>query len=90
MEQYRCVKSFTLYFCDSDGSCTDETMTIEVGEIFKVGNKYPCSHNIAGNDECIHLEADNGDWIEILPDTLAEYFVKEGPDNGNNKSEIVS
>ena len=74
-KQYKCIKQLVLNYYESDGFCTDETMTVEIGEIFEAHNKYP--YNIVGGDDCIHLENDDGRWIEIYPDTLSEHFVEE-------------
>lgn len=79
MAKYRCTKELVLDYYEEDGCNTDETMTIEVGEVFEEYNLYP--YNIVGGSECIHLENNDGRWLEILPDTLSEHFV-EVSDNG--------
>ena len=53
-KQYKCIKQLVLDYYESDGFCTDETMTIEAGEIFEANNRYP--YNIVGGNDCIHLE----------------------------------
>ena len=73
-KQYNCIKQLVLDYYESDGFCTDETMTVEIGEIFEAHNKYP--YNIVCGADCIHLENDDGRWVEIYPDTLYEHFVE--------------
>ena len=73
-EQYKCIKELVLDYYDSDGFSSDETMAIEVGEIFEANNRYP--YNIVGGSDCIHLENDDGRWLEIYPDTLSNHFVE--------------
>ena len=73
-KQYKCIKQLVLDYYESDGFCTDETMTIEAGEIFEANNRYP--YNIVCGNDCIHLENDDGRWLEIYPDTLSEHFVE--------------
>ena len=50
-KQYKCIKELVLDYYDSDGFSTDETMTIEAGEIFEANNRYP--YNIVGGNDCM-------------------------------------
>lgn len=78
LKRYKCVKTLVLDLYDDDGYSTDETMAVEVGETFEVKNRYP--YNIVGGADCVHIENDDGRWLELMPKTIAEHFVevKEG------------
>lgn len=65
-------KKLFLDWYDEDGFVEEENkLAVCRGEIYIVKNEIP---SMTGNDEAIHLENDSGNWIEIMPDTLDEYF----------------
>lgn len=66
--KYKCIKPFVLDTYDGDGFYVDEYMEIKAGEIYEVGNEKII-------DGEIHLDGVNVNrWIEILRETLDEYF----------------
>ena len=77
--KYICIKTLCLDRYDDDGSWNpDESTIVEAGEIWTEEKR---GYNIIGPKEAIHLEK-GIDWIEIMPETLKEYFeeTKEGKD----------
>ena len=75
---YICKETFQLNRFDEDGFDTEETMSIHQGAMFKRTEE---SQRIIGGE--VHLDgitADEGTWVEITEETLAEYFeeVKDG------------
>lgn len=88
MKRFRCKKELILDFYDDYGFYIDDKwITVNVGDIYECDEDCQEPLMVAA-DGAIHLERvhnnDNiGQWIEIYPETLAEYFeeITEG-DNG--------
>lgn len=72
LKKYRCIKQFALDRYDDDGFfIPGDPLIIEKGAIFEVcGN----DHLIAAAPPAVHMESDEGFWIEIHPDTLELRF----------------
>ena len=73
---YRLKQDVTLDRYDDDGSWTEDVMYYQAGQLFQVWNDPP--QRIAGGPNTIHLESDNGDWMEITPEHFAEWFEQVG------------
>lgn len=77
--KYICKEGFAVERYDDDGWSTYEYMEIEKGEVYEVSDDW---HRLAGGYDTIRLENnDNGNWLELLPETIDRYFVsadKEG------------
>lgn len=70
MADYICKKGLALKKYDDDGFATDEYIDIEIGDVYhKVDSPLFISTAPA-----IRLEDDDGNWIEIQPETFREYF----------------
>lgn len=70
--KYRCIKAFSVRSCDDDGAFeAEKKVEVAVGDIYKVKT---VSYLYVAPDGAIHLEDDNGNWIEIMPETLSEHF----------------
>lgn len=70
--KYKCIKAFSASSCDDDGAFeAEKKVEIAVGDIYKVKT---VSYLYVAPDGAIHLESDNGNWIEVMPETLSEYF----------------
>lgn len=77
--RYRCIKPLYVEKYDDDGFFTEKYMAIPVNSIWKVDESL--SYNFLGNPDCIHLDrvwksknAKSCPFIEVLPETIAEYF----------------
>lgn len=70
---YKCIKPLLLDRYDGNGFLEEENaMQIEVGEIFEVDEE-DCDYLLIADKPALRLENARR-WIEIYPDTLAEYF----------------
>lgn len=70
--KYKCIKAFSVSSCDDDGAFeAEKKVEIAVGDIYKVKT---VSYLYVAPDGAIHLEDDSGNWIEVMPETLSEYF----------------
>lgn len=65
--RYRCVNGFSLPLVDDDGFSTGESMPVEAGTIWLLGDRA----FVTGAQ--VRLDADDR-WIEISEESLAEYF----------------
>ena len=63
-----------------EGDWGEDAMTVRTGDVYVVKK---IAKNLGDNAKAIHLEDDNGNWIEIMPDSISEYFefVKAGDSN---------
>lgn len=69
---YICKETFQLNRFDEDGYDTEEVMCIEQGAMFqRTEDDYRL---IGGEVRLDGITADEGTWIEISEETLAEYF----------------
>lgn len=67
-KQYICIKGFSLPLHDDDGNrIENERIEVHNGDVFERTDT-----NIIGGE--VHLEADNGDWIEISEDRFKKCF----------------
>ena len=72
--KYICKKAFALETCDEEGFLLEEYMTVEVGEVYEVMED---KFRMVGGDETIRLENyENGNWLELLQETIDQYFEK--------------
>ena len=87
--KYKCKKKLFLDWYDEDGFVEEENkLAVCRGEIYIVKNEIP---SMTGNDEAIHLENDSGNWIEIMPDTLDEYFdVVKDKESGASRNDTTT
>lgn len=70
--KYKCIKPLLLDRYDENGFLEeDNAMQIEVGEIFEADED--CDYLLIADKPALRLENARR-WIEIYPDTLAEYF----------------
>jgi hypothetical protein len=67
MRAYRCTNGFHLPVVDDDGFMTDDCMEVEVGTVWRLGDRA----YVTGAQ--VRLDSDGG-WIEISEESLAEYF----------------
>ena len=75
---YICKETFQLDRYDEDGFYTEEVMRIEQGAMFQ---RTADDFRIIGGE--VHLDgitADEGTWLEISEETLAEYFEEVADD----------
>ena len=75
MKQYKCIKQLILNMYDDDGASREERMVVNVGDVYTACEN-PDKLFIA-SEPAVHLELDDDfvhQWIEVLPETLAEYF----------------
>lgn len=80
--KYICKEGFAVELCDDDGWSTDEYMEIEQGEVYEVNDDW---HRVAGGYDTIRLENnDNGNWLELLPETIDRYFVSADKEAGKS------
>ena len=71
--KYICKEGFAVEMYDDDGWSTDEYMEIEEGEVYEVNDDW---HRIAGGRDTVRLENNqNGNWLELLQETIDRYFV---------------
>ena len=71
MKKYRCVKQLTMEQYDADGYWQPcKQITIAPGAVFCVSDK-PL---MIAAPPAVRLEAKDGLWVELMPDTLAEHF----------------
>lgn len=76
MKYYKCIKTLHLDMYDENGSCTEEKITINEGDIYENCEDYN-ERLLIANKPAIHLvrvHENIGHWIEIYPETLAEHF----------------
>lgn len=69
---YICKETFQLNRFDEDGFDTEEVMRIEQGAMFQ---RTEDDYRVIGGE--VHLDgitADEGTWLEVSEETLAEYF----------------
>ena len=71
MKQYKCKKSFSVDKYDDDGFLIENNgVVIDKGKIYELDDS---SSTIIGGE--IHLDAvEDGSWLEITKEHLAEYF----------------
>ena len=87
MKKYRCKKDLILDYYDADGFSDDsKQIEINVGDIYEYNED--CQDTlIVACKPAIHLYLVNDNihqWIEIYPETLAEYF-EEMKEGGNDR-----
>lgn len=71
MDKYRCVKQIDLQAYDEDASvCENKFHVVNIDEIYEHDDS---AYRLVGGKDTIHL-ANGLQWIEILPETLKEYF----------------
>lgn len=70
MKKYRCKKSFCVDSYDADGFLIEnEGVVIEEGTAYTLDET---GSTIAGGE--VHLDGDDGSWLEITREHLEEYF----------------
>jgi hypothetical protein len=68
---YRCTKEYSVPMMDDSGSLDEENMMIiEVGTEWEIDED---TSHIGGE---VHLDSEDGQWIEIERSTLNMYFEK--------------
>lgn len=78
--KYKCKKAFAVDWYDEDGFFDfEKQLKVNKKDIYTV---VTVARPYADNDEAIHLEDDNGNWLELMPDTIEEHFelLKGGAD----------
>ena len=83
MRTYICKETFQVDRYDDDGFWEQEEMTVHGGSMFQLDEtSFRC---VGGNDtvRLIGITADEGTWLEITEEHLAEFFeeVKDGDTN---------
>lgn len=71
MDKYVCTKGFSIDKYDDGGFLTGEFMDVEKGDVFIASD---AANRIIGNKSTVHLDSDNGSWLEISKATLEEHF----------------
>ena len=70
MKKYRCIESFAVDTYDDDGFLIENSpQLIEEGEIYTLDET---GSTVIGGE--VHLDHENGSWLEITRDSLNEYF----------------
>lgn len=70
MKKYRCIEAFVVDNYDADGFLIENSsQVIEEGEIYTLDET---GSTIIGGE--VHLDHENGLWLELTKDTLNEYF----------------
>lgn len=70
MKKYRCIEAFVVDNYDADGFLIENSsQVIEEGEIYTLDET---GSTIIGGE--VHLDHENGSWLELTKDTLNEYF----------------
>lgn len=70
MKKYRCIKAFVVDNYDADGFLIENSAhVIEEGEVYTLDET---GSTIIGGE--IHLDHENGSWLEITKDRLNEFF----------------
>lgn len=70
MKKYRCIETFVVDNYDADGFLIENSaQVIEEGEIYTLDET---GSTIIGGE--VHLDHENGSWLEITSDSLNEYF----------------
>lgn len=69
MKKYRCIKEFSVPECDGDCFETGKYVWIEIGKIYELSERG--STYLGAN---IHLDCEDGSWLEIGAETLKECF----------------
>ena len=75
IKQYKCIKQLVLNMYDDDGASREEQMIVDVGDVYTVCEDFEQLY--VAVKPAIHLELQddfNHLWIEVYPETLAEYF----------------
>lgn len=68
--KYKCIKDFAVDSYDADGFLIENSLrVINKGEIYTL-DEIGCT--IIGGE--VHLDHENGSWLEITKDSLNEYF----------------
>lgn len=68
--KYRCIKGFTVDSYDADGFLIENSsQVIEECEIYTLDET---GFTIIGGE--VHLDHENGSWLELKKDSLDEYF----------------
>ena len=74
MKTYICKETFQLEKFDDNGFSTGNYMDIHAGAMFE---RSESPRRVVGGKETVRLDgitADEGTWLEISGETLAEYF----------------
>ncbi len=72
---YKCKESFTLPKYDEDGSIMeDEQIIINVGDKFEISKNRSELASIKPAIKLISINIHNPIWINVLSDTIREYF----------------
>lgn len=71
MDRYICTVDFEVEEFDEDGFCTGEYMTVYAGEIYQATED---SFRVVGGEDTIHLDGENGNWLELLEETINANF----------------
>ncbi len=70
--KYKCKQSFCVDKYDDDGFWVEnETIVIEEGKIYELDES---GYMMFGGSDHVHLDADDGSWLEITKGTLEECF----------------
>lgn len=68
--RYKCIKDFSVDSYDADGFLIENNpCVINKGEIYTLDET---GYTIIGGE--VHLDHENGSWLEITKDSLNEYF----------------
>lgn len=70
MKEYRCKKGFTVDKYDGDGFLIEsDGINVEKGDIYTLDER---GGIIIGGE--VHLDNDNGGWLELCKEYLEEFF----------------
>ena len=68
--KYRCIKSFMVDSYDDDGFLIENSpRVVDEGEVYTLDET---GSTVIGGE--VHLDHENGSWLEITRDSLSEYF----------------
>lgn len=82
--KYVCVQEFSVDLYDDDGFLLDGYLTIYPGEIY---DKSEDPFRIIGANDTVHLECENGNWLEIQQAHLDAFFRPLEEENDTTDSE---
>lgn len=77
MTEYVLKQDIELDMYDDDGFSTGEVGYVDAGQVFQVSDG---PFRIVGGPDTVHLESDDGFWMEITLERFAEWFEPVGGD----------
>ncbi len=69
--KYQCIDNFALPLYDENGYITDNCMDVEEGSVWNLSED---KYRFCAAKDSIHLEHDDGRWLEITKNNFKRYF----------------